>query len=181
MDGKDFNVSNYIDYDIIGTAPQIDDQILKNVNYYSKGRPLLEIGCAEGDFGKRVDCTGYIGVDPYSKSHDIVQEDAIEYLSKQHDKSIDVVLGKCCLHFFDWPTLSQLLQQKLKPDGVALFYAIAGETTKVFGNEEFNKVFLNSITDAPFTKKINVEYFVREEQMKDMVKNRCWSTHQHLT
>ena len=134
MDGKDFDVGTYIDYDIICTAPQIDEEILKNVNTYCKGRPLLEIGCAEGDFGKRVDCTDYIGVDPYSKSDDIIQEDAIEYLRKQQDKSLDVVLGKCCLHFFDWTTLSQLLQNKLKPDGVALFYAIAGETTKVFGN-----------------------------------------------
>ena len=102
---------------------------MNHINLHTKGKPLLELGCADGDFGALVDCTRYVGVDPYSKSDDIIKEDAIEYLKKLENKSVDVILGKCCLHFFDWPTLAGLLQDKLKPDGVALFYAIAGETT----------------------------------------------------
>ena len=40
---------------------------------------------------------------------------------------------------------------------------------------------MNNFTDAPYSLKINVEYDVTEDQMRDMAKNRCWSTHQHLT
>merc|ERR1712166_313351 len=118
MDGKDFDVATYVDYDIICTAPIIDKEILNHVNQHTKGKHLLEIGCAEGDFGKLIDCTAYTGIDPYGKSE-------------------AVIMGKMCLHFFHWPTLSGLLQTKLKPDGVALFYAIGAETSKIFGNEEF--------------------------------------------
>ena len=90
-------------------------------------------------------------------------------------------MGKCCLHFFDWSILEKLLQNKLKQNGAALFYAISGETTKLFGNEEFNQIFMNNFTDAPYSSKFNVVYYVTEEQMKNMALHRCWSTHQHLT
>ena len=47
---------------------------------YTKGKPLLEIACADGYFGKLVDSKSYIGVDPYSQSDEIIKEDAIIYL-----------------------------------------------------------------------------------------------------
>ena len=57
MERKQFNIATYVDYDVICTAPKVEDEILSHLNQFTRGRPLLEIGCAEGDFGKRVDCT----------------------------------------------------------------------------------------------------------------------------
>ena len=179
--GKEFNVTNYIKYDIIATSPKIEEEILKDINSYTKNKNLIELGCAEGNFGERVDCKNYTGIDPYAISDHIIKEDAIEYLKKQGDHSIEVLLGKFCIHYFKREELFRLLRVKLKTDGVALFYSISGETTKVFGDEKFNKLFMNNFRDTPHDYKMGIEYFVKEEQMENMVKNLCWTNHQHLT
>jgi hypothetical protein len=51
----------------------------------------------------------------------------------------------------------------LKIDGVAIFYMISGETTKLFENEEFNEMFLNNMTDVVHSHKIHIEYKLEEE------------------
>lgn len=182
MDGKNFNLEKFIDNDIILTSSKINEEILSHLHKYTKDRSLLEIGCGEGEFAQKIKCSEYTGVDPYSKSksNKIIKEDALEFLEKLEDKSLEVLLGKGVIHYFNWPILKDLLQKKLKKEGVALFYNIS-ESTKLFENEEFNEVFMNNFSDAPYTsEKLNVEYFVSEEQMRNMAKSKCWTNHQHL-
>ena len=47
-----FDISNYVDYDIICTAPTVDNEILNDINKFTKNKHLVSVGCAEGDFEK---------------------------------------------------------------------------------------------------------------------------------
>ena len=69
-----------------------------------------------------------MGVDLYSSTEKVVKEDWLEYLNKQPDQSLDVVMAKCSMQFFDWPSMKDVLQRKLKPDGCGLFYDISEKT-----------------------------------------------------
>ena len=61
-----FDVSNYVNHDKICNAPAIDSIILEDINQYTKDKHLISLGCAEGDFEKKIDCAGFTGVDPFS-------------------------------------------------------------------------------------------------------------------
>ena len=96
-----FDVTNYVNYDRIGTSPAIESVILEDINQYTKEKHLISLGCAEGDFEKKIDCTGFTGVDPFSESEKILKKDGLGYLKEQDDKSVDIVMCKMSVHFFD--------------------------------------------------------------------------------
>ena len=88
-----------------------------------------------------------------------MKEDAFEYLEKQEDKSLDVVMSKCSMQFFDWKKLNDVLSRKLKPDGCGIFYDIS-ERTEFWGNETYNKHFMAKYfyTDAPISYVLEAKY-----------------------
>ena len=55
-------------------------------------------------------------------------------------------------------TFRELMAKKLKSDGVALIYSISGSKSQLFGNMEFNKIFLNNFTDQEPTYTLDAAY-----------------------
>ena len=156
--------------------------VQEDINKHTKGKEVIELGCNDGALEETTDCIKYTGVDLYSKTPKVVKEDAFEFLEKQEDKSLDVVMAKCSMQFFDWTKLHDVLSRKLKPDGAGLFYDIS-EQTSFWGNETFNKHFMYkyAYTDAPIAYVLEAKYQISEDQARAMATNRIWSTHQHLS
>ena len=70
-------MTNYVDYDRICTAAAVDTAILEDINKHTKDKHLISLGCAEGDFEKTIDCAGFTGVDPFSKTEKILKKDGL--------------------------------------------------------------------------------------------------------
>ena len=51
-----------------------------DLNKYCKGKKLVDIGCADGSIKKLLQCSTYIGVDPFSTTDDVVKVDGLEYM-----------------------------------------------------------------------------------------------------
>ena len=85
-------------------------------------------------------------------------------MEAQPDKSLDVVMAKCSMQFFDWTKLNDVLSRKLKPDGCGLFYDVS-EQTDFWGCERFNKLFMHkyTYTDAKITYRLEAKYQISEE------------------
>ena len=172
---------NYIDYDVICSAKLVSQAIADDVNKYCDGKKLIDIGCADGSMGELLKCAEYVGVDPFSESADVIKMDGLEYLQKLEDKSVDVILCKFAVHFFEMDAFQATCKQKLKENGAALVYSISGRDSQLFENEAFNQVFLNNFHDEVPSYILKVDLPMTREKLSAHLTNRAWSNMTHLS
>lgn len=173
-------------YDIynISDHPVVWDALVQDLLPFSRGKVVVDLGCADGKLGAQLEAESVANVDPYPPENaprPIIKQDGADYLKSRADESIDLVVSAFAVHFMDREKLDAEVARVLKPGGRAIYFSFS-RTSPWFGNETFNTTFVSvgferdgASGEVGPKRSLEVLRPMTHEQMTGFVENRTWS------
>merc|ERR1719359_1811221 len=111
--------------------PAIWKGLVEFLRPYTKGKTVVDLGCADGRLSTLIEARECINVDPYpppNPQRDIIKMDGVEYLDSREDDSLDVVVTCYSVHFMDRAKLEQQLRRVLRKGGTAIHVNVSAKS-----------------------------------------------------